>query len=189
MTAYVVSLPSGRTMGNKNTDVVVWAEDATMAVELAKAAYAPGNETAWDLATTTEIAAASDFLGWTIRVQVKFAAAQTGIIDVIATGVASDTLDLLAAEMVTVLNGLGDIAGAAYDNATQILTVAAIGDGLGDGTITVTVSPPGVNRGPVASYVTATKVDGGIAAAVLTQTLGADALTVGNIVAELPNRV
>ena len=188
MPAYIVSLPSGVSFGNKNTDVVVFAEDATYALDMAKAAHRYGSDEAWDLATTTEIVVGADFEGWTMRCQIKAAAAQTAGIDMEVVGIASATVDSIAALMVTALNGSADIAAAAYDSGTNILTAAALGDGLGDGQLTVEFRPPGDLRGSVASFI-GTITDSGIAAAALTVQLATDAIAVPAYHGELPNRV
>jgi hypothetical protein len=188
MPAYIVSLPSGVSFGNKNTDVVVFAENATYARDMAKAAYNQGSDSAWDLATVTEIAVGADFAGWTMRVRIDYAAAQSTPIDHSIVGAAADTIDNLGTDMATELNTNALIAAAAWDGLTNILTCAAVGDGLGDGRLLVDLIPPGDNRGPVASYV-GTITDGGIAAAALTVQMATDAIAIAAIHGELPNRV
>lgn len=188
MPAYIVSLPDGVSHGNKNSDVVVFAEDATYARDAAKAGYSQGSNSAWDQATVSEIVAGSDYLGWSLRVRIEHAADLNFPCDFTVVGIASDTIDLLGAAMVTALNAHQDIAAAAYDGITNILTCAAVGDNLGDGTLTVEMRPPGQARGPFASYV-GTITDGGIQAAALTVQLAADAISVAQYFGELPRRV
>lgn len=96
--------------------------------------------------------------------------------------------------------GLGvAIAGAAFNNSTHVLTVAAISDAIGDHHISVDLIPPaeygnsnsetgksgatGVTSKSIGvpGFV-ASKVDGGVTGAVLTATLVADSYVIPNIV-------
>ena len=52
-------------------------------------------------------------------------------------------MDEIGAKLVTALNATVSIAAAAY--AANVLTVAAVGDGLGDHTLTMKVEPPIIN--------------------------------------------
>lgn len=178
MPAYIVKVPDR--LGGQVA--VVFAQDATYAVSMAGALYRADGRV-WAQATATEIVAGTDFEGWKLRVVVKGAAAQSAPLDIEVTGVASDTIDLIAAAMVTALNGTADIAAASYDGATNILTVAAVGDGIGDGSVDVYFTPAGDARGNADAYI-GTITDGGVAAAALTVQLAADAVVVGNIVGQ-----
>jgi len=188
MPAYIVSLPSGVTFGNKNTDVVVFAENATYARDMAKAAYNQGSDTVWDLASVTEIVAGADFENWTLRVRIDYAGTQTDPVDVSVVGAAADTIDDIGSAMATALNLNAQIAAAAWDGLTNILTAAGVADGIGDGKLRVTFTPPGALRGAVASYV-GTITDGGVAAAALTVQMATDAISVGAYYGELPRRI
>jgi hypothetical protein len=188
MPAFIVQLPDGVSFGNKNRDIVVFAEDAANATEFAKAAYDAGTDATWDLATPEEIDDAADYLGWSANVQVTGAVAQTVPVNVTHVGIAADDVDDVAAALVILLNAHPDIAASTYDALTNILTIAAVGDGIGDGAVVMTWTPPGARRGTIPSYV-GTIVDEGIAAAVLTVQLNTDAVAIGRIVAELPSRV
>lgn len=147
--------------------MVVEADDAADARELASAQS--NGDSDWVDATATSITAgvASDYLGFTYRVRIEGGAAQTVLVDESYVGIASDTVDLVGAALVTALNGTTDIANAAF--VTPTLTCASIADGIGDATLVVEVTPPGAAT-PIAQMV-GTVVDQGIAAAVLTVVL------------------
>lgn len=91
-----------------------------------------------------------------------------------------NTIEALAAKAVDALNAHSLIAAAAFNFSTNVLTIAAAGDGLGDKTVEVEVLPPATAfPGAVAVPGFASSiVDNGSAGAALTVTLGADARSV-----------
>ncbi len=159
--------------------MVIFAANATAAKEIAAAKY-PGDGAVWATdGTATEIIAATDFNGWDLRVFIQSGLGAGGADsgEFIVTGDATNnTIDEIAALMVTALNAHADIAGASYDAATNILTIAAIADGIGDQQVEVSLTPPG-GEGPVPSLMGAI-TDGGIAGAALTVALPADAAVI-----------
>lgn len=92
-----------------------------------------------------------------------------------------------AAAMVTSLNAIAAIAGAAYNESTHVLTVASAGDAIGDSQVYVWWIPKNADRSEVkgiTNMVVAT-VDGGVSGAALTTTFRADTYTVATLVALL----
>lgn len=179
MPAYLVEAP--QRLGGRAA--VVFAENAAYARSLSSAIYRGGADAMWDEATVTEIAEAADLEGWAMRVSVEGAAAQTQPIDFSVVAAADDVLDDLGGDMATALDDAEDIANAAYDSDTNILTVAGAGDGLGDGKVKVSLTPPGAARGSVGAYI-GTITDGGDAGDALTVALAADAIALGAIYGE-----
>jgi hypothetical protein len=187
MPAFLLSVPANQSYGNRNRDVVVFAEDEANAIEFAKAAYNAGTDAVWDNATATELVDADDFLGWSIRVTISTADDLATDVDVTHVGIALDAVDDVGDALVILINANADIGAAAYDGLTNILTCAAIGDNIGEAIVTMTWTPPGVNRQAIPSY-TGAITDGGVQAAALTIQLNTDAVAIGAIIAELPRQ-
>lgn len=116
-------------------------------------------------ALVTAIKAAKDLEGYVFTLTVPTAAGSPFIV----TGEAGDTIDDIAAAMVIALNASADIDGAEWTAATQVLTIAAAGDGLGDQEITLLVEDP--EEVDVTAAFEGAIVDGGMAAAVLSVVL------------------
>lgn len=152
MPAYLVTLnreKSGHTLPGGADAVVCFADDATQAKEVA-ASYFDAEGSLWTSsdATATAIVQDADFNGWTFKVRVLdglgAGADEPG--EVIVVGDATDnTIDEIAALLVTALNALTGIDNASYNGTTNTLTVAAGsgGDDLGDQTVEVEAIPPG----------------------------------------------
>lgn len=181
MPAYLVTLDRnkcGHQLRGDGDAMVVFAADATAAKEICAAKY-PGDGLAWaNDSTVTQIVQDADFNGWTLRVFI-----QSGLGDgsesgeFIVTGDATNnTIDEVAALMVTALNAHADIAGAAYNATSQTLKVAETTDGLGDQTIEVTLTPPG-GESAIPSLI-GTITDGGASGDALTVVLPADAAVI-----------
>ena len=175
MPAYHVTLNTekvGMTLPDGADSLILFADDATMAKQLAQAHFNFA-DAHWNsaYATVTEIAAAADWDGWSFKVTV--APGEASEISVTKVADATDnTIDEIAAALVILLNATS-IDAAEYNSTTQVLTVAAIADGIGDKELDVQIIPPNGTDG-VASLV-GTIVDAGIAGAVLTVVLPADA--------------
>lgn len=178
--AYIVTLPlteGGKSLRDGVNSVVVYAEDTSQAKEAAAALF--NGDAAWSSATVTAIAA-GDYTGWTVRVRLSdpdkaVTASDYTMVDVSVTGDATNnTIDEVAALLVTALNATSAIAGAAYNATTQVLTVAETTDGLGDHVLRVDFTHPSFEQ-PIASLV-GTIVDEGSAGAAVTVTLKADAV-------------
>jgi hypothetical protein len=184
MAFYIVTLnpnKGGRSLRNGSDVMVVSAADATAAKQVAAAKF-EGEGNVWtDSSTTaTAIAAAADWSGWTVKVAILGgfgAGAKTDPFEVSAVGDATNnTMDKIAALLVTALNASAGIAGAAYDSATNILTVAGTADALGDQQVQAEFIPPGSAEAVPA--LVGTIVDGGLSSAALTLTLPADAAVI-----------
>lgn len=181
MPAYLVTLDNsrcGRTLKNGCNAMVVFAADATAAKEACAAKF-DGDGSAWNSseATATAIVAASDFNGWSLAIDIFGPDLNTTV--TVVGDATNNTIDEIAALMVTALNALAEIANASYNSTTQVLTVAAIADGIGDHNIAVRLTPPS-GYGAVPSLI-GTIVDNGIAGAVLTVVLPADAAVVPSV--------
>jgi len=191
MTSFLVKLSDSapsKVLENGSNAVVVEAEDAADAKIMAEfASKIDGAD--WAGADVTTIAAPSDMLGWKVRVVVIDPAAAADVAplgDFTYTGIASDVLDDMGTALAALVNAAAAFT-SIYTTATQLLQVAAIGDGIGDHLVLIGFFPPGADTtllsgeiGGVAGFV-ASVVDEGIAAAVLTATFAADAHVVPSV--------
>jgi len=180
MPAYTVVAPavSGLTLVGGADVMVVFATDAAQAKEIAASKY-DSDGACWASATVTAIAADADFEGWTFQIVIGGGCGtgndEPATFTYVGTA-ANNTIDEIAAQLVILLNAHADIAGAAYNTTTQVLTIAETTDGLGDQTVEVTITPPD-GKADIASLVS-TIVDGGAAADALKVTLPADAAVI-----------
>lgn len=188
MALYLVTSDTGsaaKTRYRGGDAMVVSAADATDAKAIVNAMFQ--GDSSWSDATVTAIAdvtqaTANGLVGWVFTVTIATATPKMFTVTGDAT---TDTIDEVAAALVVLLNADDDIAGAAYNAGTQVLTIAETTDGLGDKAVTVTATPP------VASYPGAipvpgmigTIVDEGAAGAALTVTFKADTYVVPRVLA------
>ena len=181
MPAYLLTLDRnkcGHQLRGGGDAMVVFAADATAAKQIAAAKY-PSDGLAWaNDSTATQIVAASDFNGWTLRVFIQSGlGAGTDSAEFTVVGDADDnTIDEIAALMVTALNAHADIANASYNATSNTLTIAGAADGLGDQTVEVSLTPPG-GESAVASLI-GTITDGGASGDAITVVLPADAAVI-----------
>ena len=187
MPAYLVTMDrtkSGHTIVQGADAMVIFAASATAAKQAAAAKF-EGDGLAWlNDSTATEIVAGTDWQGWTFRVAILggFGTGGDEPRTVAVVGDATDnTVDEIAAALVTALNGLDGIANAAYNATSNTLTVAAAADALGNQKLEVSIIPPG-GSASIASLVGAI-TDGGVAAADLTVVLPADNAVIPNVLA------
>ncbi len=168
MAAYLVFLPLGTNIARINdvNAVIAYGADAAAAKALAKAAH-PANPTLWDNALAMAIGSNLPLLGWTFTVEIEGQEAVS-----VTGGWTSNTIDAIAAALVTALDALDDVAAAAYNSSTNVLTAAGVADELGDMALTVTVTDPnGVSQPSFFSTI----VDEGDPEDALTVTFTADA--------------
>ena len=154
MALFLIKLPGSAVGMLKNgvNAMIVSAADQAQAEKACAAKFTGfASETAWDGATAVALAdvasnADDALVGWRFHVLITGAAGMTvDPVDITFTGVAADdTIDTIADELVTLLNATDDIANAAYNSTTQVLTLASGsgGDDLGDATVVVEVFPP-----------------------------------------------
>lgn len=194
MPAYLCTLNrtrGGHTTKNGADAMVVFAATTAKALQVADSFYGGDGGRFVADGTATEIAAAANWIGWTFKVNISGGLAAgagvnaDGSADVVltATGAAQDTIDEIAAVLVTALNALPTIANASYDAGTQTLTAAGAADNLGDKKLTVQIIPPNGNSS-CAAFVGAI-VNQGAANAALTVVLPADADTVPSVAVPL----
>jgi hypothetical protein len=136
---------SGHQLPNGANAAVVYAPDPTVAKAILAAQF-DGDGAAWEVdGDATEAGPASSWQGWkfdlTIHGGLGVGGQEPLTVSFTADGV-DNTLDLIGAQLVTQLNAHPDIAGASYDGPTNVLTVADAGDGLGDQTVSVMMTPP-----------------------------------------------
>jgi hypothetical protein len=172
--------------GMKTTEaLIVSAADATNAKRICRAySSAAGDAVAWDSATATALAdvacnATGALLAWTFNIVVSDTAGAE-VANVTVTGAGSDdTIDEIAALLVTALNATASIAGAAYNSTSQVLTIAETTDGIGDHTVVLTFRPPSTNLGylncHVPGLIAAGPTHEGASGAALAMTFAADA--------------
>lgn len=175
MPAYMVVQPSvgGLCLENHANAQIVFAANATQAKEIAASRFDGDNP--WSGATVTEIVAGTNWSGWTFYIGITKGfgtGSDPNQVSVVGTDT-NETIDKIAALLVTALNALPVIANASYNSTTQVLTVSSIADGIGDAKLIVKITPPN-GKSEIPSLV-GTIVDGGIAGAALTVTLPADA--------------
>lgn len=187
MTAYVLTGPTtgGHTIVGGAKNAIVHAPSAAVAKRVA-CSYVDQlgmSESYFEDSSVvaTAIAAASNWAGWTARVQVSHPTTGAKVVDV--SVVAVDTLDNLGAALVTALNATAPIANAAYNSSTQELTVAGTGDVLGDHYLYVDLIPPGKTKAVNNSL--STKTHHGSGSAALKQVFAADAYAVPKVTATL----
>lgn len=185
MPAFILNIGSsttGVTLPDGVSGMLIFAQDTAAAELAAQAAYGGDGNNLWVDTTPTTIAAGANFEGWRLKISILGAAGQSNLVDIITvTGAASATLDSIGTLAATALNGTPDIAASAYATGTNILTIAAIGDALGDGTVFAEFLPPldsAMFQDPsfnFSNFVTSV-VDGGAAGAALSLTLVDDAV-------------
>lgn len=178
MPMYLVTLPRTticRNLVDGADAQVVFAADATTAIQMASAKYDGDGQSWLAEATATALAAATDWIGWAFRIQVTGTPVD---VTVNATGAASDTMDEIGALLATALNAT-QIDNASYNASTNTLTVASAADNLGNRKVQVTITPPNGKSGVPA--LVGTIVDGGVAAAALTVILPLDAAVIPSV--------
>ena len=137
------STVSGSTHFDGVDGIIVFAQNTAAAKIAAKAAHGSDSDDLWTDITPIAVVAGTDLEGWRLKVTVSGAAGQVNSQDIVeVTGAASATLDSIGTLAATALNGTPDIAASAYATGTNILTIAAIGDALGDGTVVAEFLPP-----------------------------------------------
>lgn len=168
--------------------MVVWAEDATAARQVAASYYDGDANALWTDSTTTATAIVADADSWenfAVNILVAHPTTRAIVADVTYSGTAAnDTIDEIAAQLVILLNATV-IDNASYDNATNILTVAAIADGIGDHVVTAKVYRKVDARKQAIPHLIGAITDEGVAAAALTIQLATDALNVPKVYAAL----
>lgn len=174
--AYLVTLPSegGQTLINGVNALVVYADSDTDAKVAAAAAF--NGDSKWTGATATAIAV-GDYNGWTMRVKLYDPDdVRNPVVNVAVTGDSTNnTIDELAALMVTALNNTALLTAAAYDATGQVLTVVdASTDAYGDHILEVEFTHADFPV-PVASLVGAIADEGTAGSSDVTVTLKADA--------------
>lgn len=181
---YVVTFDPTMFVGTRNNikSAVVVAETAADAKAMLKSLYGGDSDAAWDNATFTTMAAATDLTGWTLHLKI-IASDETVPVDVSVTGVANDTVDTLAAAAVTALNATAPIANASYNGSTNVLSVAGAADGLGDHRLIAEMYAPGQVQVPVPGFI-GSIVQSGASGAALTVALAADSYTVPKVTAQ-----
>lgn len=185
MPAYLLELPShpGQVLHGGANAVVVFADDAAEAKLVAKAALKFDANGPWANATVTEIAAPTDWADphiWNFQIIVNNPTTAAELYNVtVQADATNNTVDEIAALLVTALEAAGGAAlTPSYVGATNVLTIAAIADNIGDHQVVVK-SWPTLPEGDDSQNIPSGAffgviVDGGIAGAVLTVTLAAD---------------
>jgi hypothetical protein len=196
MAAYLVT-PAAQGGTQKAKAMVVSAADATNAKAICAAYF--GGDNAWSAATATLIddvlsSAAAALTGFRFGIDVSLAGANVVHVEVTATDT-DNTLDEIAALLVTALNATAPIAGAAYNATTQVLKVAETTDALGAHTVTLYCYPPSANdaggqrrnaESNIPGFWSVTAHEGSSGAA-LTLTFAVDGYVVPRVVAVIDN--
>lgn len=181
--------PYSAAFGRVNT-LVVWADTATAAREVA-ASYFDGDANAlWMDSSTTVTAVVADADAWenfSINILVTHPITRAIVADVTYAGTATnDTIDEIAAQLVGLLNAT-PIDGASYNASTNVLTVAAGAgwDDIGDHVVTAKVYRKADARKQAIPHLIGVITDEGAADAALTIQLATDALTVPKVYAAM----
>ena len=141
--AFLVTLPlkGGMSLKGGNDSVIVWAEDAATAKSLASMAMSNDvPKAAWTNATATALVVGNEMEGWTYTINLRDPVTPFTEVSVSHVATTGQSVDAIAAALVTLLNATAPIAGAAY--ATPALTIAQTTDGIGDWFAEVLVTPP-----------------------------------------------
>lgn len=189
MPAYVVAFDPSVNVPSRNgvKAAVVFANNATDARAILKAQYADDVDSSWDNATVTQIAAGVDLVGYVYRAEI-ITPEGISLVAVEVTGdVTNNTIDEIAALLVTALNADSHIAGAAYNAGTNTLTAAQTTDNLGDHRLVVSAFPPGENRVALPGLIGAV-TQSGAANAALTVVFSADAYSLPATTARFASR-
>lgn len=164
--------------------IAVHANSDADAIAVAQSLYDGDTDAAWANAVITTMAAGANMLGWRFHVKVTSALNVT-LYDVTVVGAGSDdTIDEIAALMVIALEAAGGASlTPSYNSGTQVLTIATIGDGIGDAKVVAEWFAPSadVKQNVAVPGFVVSKVDGGVAGAVLTATLAADAYSIPKV--------
>lgn len=164
---------------NKARAAVIYADNATDAKELLEALYADDADALWANSTVTAMAAATNMLGWGMRVKVTDPDTDIVIVDCSVTNTGSnDSIDELGALMVIALNLTAPIAGAAY--SSNVLTVAETTDDLGDHVVTAEIYSTYSTNVPIPGFV-GVITDEGAHGDALTVAVAADAYTIPSV--------
>lgn len=173
MATFKAELPSGLpgvSLKNGVNVLLVEAVDATDAAALVAGHQIAQDDALWANATITAWPPATDLspvvnpdTGQTNSYVFTIVLTGTHVGTYTHTAAAGEDLDAVMAAMVILLNADAGIAGAAW--ASPTLTIANIGDNIGDAIVTSTASYGGTN---VVGFIGA-KTDGGIAGAALDQ--------------------
>lgn len=182
MPAYLVQVDpevGGQYLLGGQDSHIVFAADAAGARAAAKARFGGDNDTLWgdsNAVDVTEIAVGADLEGWKFELDIYDVDAREPAVSISVTGDAADLPDDIGAAAVTALNATDPIAGASYDTATNILTVAETTDNLGDHSVVQRWIPPWGESSfsPFEGAVT----DEGAEGAALTVVLPADGVTI-----------
>lgn len=185
MPAYIVSLSSvasGLTLREGNNRFIVFAADVAGARDIVRARFTNDSIDAVLLdstTTVTAIAAATDWATpklWNFRIRLT-SPAGVDVADVtVQSSASNNTVDEIGALLVIALNADAQIAGAAYNSTTQVLTISDIADALGNHQVHASAWPDeGDEINDVSHGFFGTIVDGGIAGAVTSVALAADA--------------
>ena len=119
--------------------LIVSAESSAEAILAARAYLHLPSDAAWTSSTPVLLAHVTDLLGWRAKVSIYDTAAAL-VHTVTVTAVTTDDFDDIGNDLVTALNALTGIAGAAY--STPALTIAETTDTLGDHTVVFEFLPP-----------------------------------------------
>lgn len=189
MALYLLKNLTAKTVKGANA-LIVSAESEALAKTFAGAYF--NGDSGWGGATAVALTEGTlddnaSMLGYTWKVSLRGAAAQTGdnaFLEATVTGSGTDDLDAIAAKIVTALNALPLIANASY--SAPNLTVSSIADGLGDATVIVKVyGPSGDTSVDLSSLFTGTITHEGVAAAALVVALKADTVAKPAVLAEV----
>jgi len=140
-----------KTMIEGKDGFVVNAENATEAKKVIKASRLFPSDAAVEAASATLLADPADLADWRAKISIYKPDASL-LEQVTVTGVSTATADSFGALLVTALNATSSIAGAAYNDSTNVLTIAETTDGIGDHTVVVEFLPPATWSDPSISF-------------------------------------
>ncbi len=187
MGIYLLKSTGATAFSAKN--LIVAAESEANAKIFASSHFS--NDSDWSEATSTTLAettldAPTSMLGYIWSITIVGGTITDGTQTVTTTGTGTDDLDDIADLLVIELNGLADIAGAAYVAPNLTVASGGGGDDLGDAKVYVTVNPPsGHTISDLSSLFVASITDEGAAADALTVALVADTVTAPEVLEEI----
>jgi hypothetical protein len=174
----------GYTLQGGANGMIIRANSTAEAKAFAKAVLGFDVDAPWAGATVTAIADPTDWADptiWGFRVIISnpTTGAEVERVEVYSDS-SNDTIDEIAALLVTALNATASIAGAAYNTGTQVLTIAETTDTLGDMRVDLfswpVISGQEERKDLLIGTFFGAITDEGMSSAALSVTLGADAL-------------
>ena len=185
-----MTIADPRVLHNGVSKVLISAEDLVDAKKVALGysdSYPAGY---WNKATLSAAQVVKpDYEGVKMRIRVYDTAGALVADATSAAGAASDTVNLLAAKMVTALNATAALANAAYSTPNLTIATGSGGDDLGDHRVVATLIPAAGEGGDNTTGETEARSASAIFDAITDQGVATDVLAIALEVAAIPPKI